>query len=42
MASRIWKEAELPKETSIVAFTGKPDPDDVLKGIWPVKKISIL
>ena len=36
--SRIWKEAELPKETSIVAFTGKPDPDDVLRGEWPVKK----
>ena len=35
---RIWKPAHLPKETSIVAFTGKPDPDDVLKGKWPVKK----
>ncbi len=35
---RIWKPAELPLETSIVAFTGKPDPDDVIKGIWPVKK----
>jgi hypothetical protein len=28
----------LPNDTSIVAFTGKPDPDDVIKGIWPVKK----
>ena len=33
---RIWKPAKLPNDTSIVAFTGKPDPDDVLKGIWPV------
>ena len=33
---RIWKPAKLPQDTSIVAFTGKPDPDDVLKGIWPV------
>ena len=35
---RFWKAAKLPSETSIVAFTGKPDPDDVLKGKWPVKK----
>ena len=35
---RIWKPATLSKNTSIVAFTGKPDPDDVLKGKWPVKK----
>ena len=35
---RIWKPAKLPAETSIVAFTGKPDPDDVIQGIWPVKK----
>lgn len=35
---RIWKPALLPRETSLVAFTGKPDPDDVVKGIWPVKK----
>ena len=35
---RIWKSAELPKETMIVAFTGKPDPDDVIEGKWPVKK----
>ena len=36
--TRIWKPAKLPEATSIVAFTGKPDPDDVLKGKWPVKK----
>ena len=35
---RIWQPAKLPKETSIVAFTGKPDPDDVINGRWPVKK----
>ncbi|MDC0092798.1 hypothetical protein OAI86_00595 [Alphaproteobacteria bacterium] len=35
---RIWKPANLPKHTSVVAFTGKPDPDDVINGIWPVKK----
>lgn len=35
---RIWKPAMLPKDTSIVAFTGKPDPDDVINGKWPVKK----
>ena len=28
----------LPTDTSIVAFTGKPDPDDVINGTWPVKK----
>ncbi len=33
---RIWKPANLPNETSIVAFTGKPDPDDVLREKWPV------
>ena len=35
---RIWKPAKLPSETSLVAFTGKPDPDDVIEGNWPVKK----
>ena len=38
---RIWQPARLPKETSIVAFTGKPDPDDVIIGKWPVKKSQI-
>ncbi len=38
---RIWKPAKLPKDTSIVAFTGKPDPDDVVNGHWPVKKSQI-
>ena len=36
--TRMWKAAKLPEETSIVAFTGKPDPDDVLKEKWPVPK----
>jgi hypothetical protein len=31
-------QQKLPKDTSIVAFTGKPDPDDVVRGHWPVKK----
>ena len=35
---RIWKPASLSNHTSIVAFTGKPDPDDVLEGKWPVPK----
>ena len=34
---RIWQPAKLPNDTSIVAFTGKPDPDDVIIGKWPVK-----
>ncbi len=38
---RIWKPAKLPKDTSIVAFTGKPDPDDVINGHWPVKKSQL-
>ena len=38
---RIWVPAKLPKETSIVAFTGKPDPDDVISGNWPVKRSQI-
>ena len=35
---RFWKAATLPKKTSVVAFTGKPDPDDVILGKWPVPK----
>ena len=38
---RVWKPAKLPKNTSIVAFTGKPDPDDVVNGKWPIKKWQI-
>ena len=38
---RIWKPAKLPETTSIVAFTGKPDPDDVINGKWPVKSSQI-
>ncbi len=36
--NRIWESASLPKDTSIVAFTGKPDPEDVLNEKWPVPK----
>ena len=32
------KTAKLPEETSVVAFTGKPDPDDVIGGKWPIKR----
>ena len=35
---RIWQPAKLSQNTCLVAFTGKPDPDDVIKGVWPVKK----
>ncbi len=28
---------KLPAETKLVAFTGKPDPDEARDGIWPVK-----
>ena len=35
---RIWKPATLPPNTSLVVFTGKPNPDDVVAGFWPVKK----
>ena len=35
-------QQKLPNNTSIVAFTGKPDsPDDVINGVWPVKKSQI-
>ena len=36
--NRIWQSATLPKDTSIVAFTGKPDPEDVINENWPVPK----
>lgn len=32
-----FKAPTLPKETKIVAFTGKPDQDEALRGEWPVK-----
>ena len=35
---RIWKPAKVNQETSVVAFTGKPDPEDVLIERWPVPK----
>ena len=31
-----FKAPELPSETKIVAFTGKPDQDEALVGNWPV------
>src|SRR5258706_3603367 len=33
----VWP-APLPKDTKIVAFTGKPKPDEALEGRWPVRK----
>ena len=35
---RRWQPAKLTAGTSIVVFTGKPDPEDVLIGKWPVPK----
>ena len=32
-----FKAPTLPQETKIVAFTGKPDQDEALRGEWPVK-----
>lgn len=32
-----FKAPRLPSETRIVAFTGKPDQDEALRGEWPVK-----
>lgn len=32
-----FKVAKLPEETKVVAFTGKPDQDEALRGEWPVK-----
>lgn len=29
-----FKTAELPPDTKVVAFTGRPDPDEVLEGRW--------
>ena len=36
--TRIRNLPKLPRDTSIVAFTGKPDPEDVLNEKWPVPK----
>lgn len=32
-----FKVPELPTETKVVAFTGKPDQDEAARGEWPVK-----
>ncbi len=34
---RLWKPAPFPNKSSVVAFTGKPDPDEAMIGQWPVK-----
>lgn len=33
--ANLWQEPRLPKGTKIVAFTGKPDPDEARDGMWP-------
>lgn len=33
-----FKAPPLPADTRMVAFTGKPDQDEALRGEWPVKK----
>ncbi|WP_409434028.1 hypothetical protein ACJ3XI_05875 [Litorimonas sp. RW-G-Af-16] len=32
-----FKTPKLPRDTKIVAFTGKPDQDEAVIGVWPVK-----
>ena len=32
-----FQAPQLPEETRVVAFTGKPDQDEALRGEWPVK-----
>ena len=34
-----FKAPDLPDDTKIVAFTGKPDQDEALLGNWPVKAV---
>lgn len=34
---RFWKTPALPEETKVVAFTGKPDQDEAIRGEWPAK-----
>jgi hypothetical protein len=36
---RMFREAQLPPKVKVVAFTGKPDIDDVIAGTWPEKSI---
>ncbi|MBI1308594.1 MAG: hypothetical protein GC129_01870 [Proteobacteria bacterium] len=34
---RFWRVAELPAGAKVVAFHGKPDPDEAMVGKWPAK-----
>lgn len=34
---RFFKTPELPSDAKVVAFTGKPDPEDAVVGSWPEK-----
>jgi hypothetical protein len=35
---RWWQAPKLPADARIVVFHGKPDPDEAMRGHWPVKK----
>ncbi|MFZ2620107.1 MAG: hypothetical protein WAX89_04465 [Alphaproteobacteria bacterium] len=35
---RWWQAPKLPADARIVIFHGKPDPDEALRGEWPVKQ----
>ena len=37
MAIKFFKTAMPGPNTSVVAFTGKPDPDEAMVGAWPVE-----
>jgi hypothetical protein len=36
---RFFVPPRLPAETKLVAFTGKPDPDEAMVGSWPVQSL---
>jgi hypothetical protein len=35
---RLWQKVKLPAQARVVAFHGKPDPDEAAWGEWPEKK----
>lgn len=37
LPQRWWKSAELPQGASILAFHGRPLPEDAIKGEWPLQ-----
>jgi hypothetical protein len=34
----LFQAPSLPRKTRVVAFTGKPDPDEAMIGLWPQKR----